>query len=225
MCGIIGFIGKREAAPFILNALKKLEYRGYDSAGLATCDSNGISLRKGVGKLKCVQRDYGLESILGKVGIGHVRWATHGGVTTENAHPHLDCDGRIAIVHNGIIENHQELRTQLVKKGHKFSSDTDSEVISHLIEGYLSNGCSSLEEAVIEASKELTGSWAILAISSREPDKIVALRKDSPLVIGIGKGGQFIASDALCYAQRDTGTTKVATLSPPPGQRRDNASR
>lgn len=199
MCGIVGFIGNREAAPVVLNALKKLEYRGYDSAGLATVGDGGISLRKGIGKLDRVQREFGLDSILGKASIGHVRWATHGGVSKENAHPHLDCGGQIAIVHNGIIENHQELRLSLEEKGHKFSSDTDSEVISHLIEDGLANGASCLQEAVIIAGRKLRGSYAVLAISSAEPGKIVALRKDSPLVIGIGKGGHFVASDALCF--------------------------
>ena len=197
MCGIIGFLGDREAAPVVLSALKKLEYRGYDSAGLATTGNGGISLRKDIGKLDGVQQKHRLDSLPGKTGIGHVRWATHGEVTPANAHPHLDCGGDIAIVHNGIIENHQELRSRLSAR-HKFASETDTEVICHLIEEHHQNGA-SLEEAVLKAVKELKGSYAILTISAREPQKIVAIRKDSPLAVGIGVRGNFVASDALCF--------------------------
>ncbi|MFC2013596.1 glutamine--fructose-6-phosphate transaminase (isomerizing) [Chloroflexota bacterium] len=199
MCGVVGFIGDREAAPILLNALRKLEYRGYDSAGLATVDNSSILLKKDIGKLAEVEQKYHLNELPGKVGIGHVRWATHGNVTPANAHPHLDCKHEIAIVHNGIIENYRELRHCLEPR-HKFISDTDTEVISHLIEEHMKD-CASLEEAVFRMSKELDGSYALIAISAREPQKIVATRKDSPLVIGTGEEGNFIASDTLSFLE------------------------
>ncbi|MFC1938114.1 glutamine--fructose-6-phosphate transaminase (isomerizing) [Chloroflexota bacterium] len=199
MCGVVGFIGDGEVAPIVLSALRKLEYRGYDSAGLATIADSRIWLKKDVGKLSEVERKHYLAKLPGKVGIGHVRWATHGDVTRVNAHPHLDCKQEIAIVHNGIIENHHELRCRL-ESGHKFVSGTDTEVISHLIEEHMKGGV-SLEEAVLCMSKELDGSYALLAISAREPEKIVATRKDSPLVIGVGERGNFIASDTLSFLE------------------------
>ena len=197
MCGIVGFIGDREAAPVLFSALTKLEYRGYDSAGLATINNGSLCLKKDAGKLAEVNEKHQLDKLPGKAGIGHVRWATHGEVTATNAHPHLDCRQEIAVVHNGIIENHQELRSRLSAK-HKLVSDTDTEVIPHLIEDYLESGV-SLEEALLRVTKELRGSYALLAISTKEPDKIVATRKDSPLVVGIGKSGNFIASDTLSF--------------------------
>jgi len=199
MCGVVGFVGDREAAPVVLSALAKLEYRGYDSAGLATTADSKIWLKKDAGKLAEVEQKHRLGKLPGKAGIGHVRWATHGDVTAVNAHPHLDCKQEIAIVHNGIIENYQELRHRLESR-HKFISDTDTEVIPHLIEEHMKDGA-SLEDAVFQMSKELDGSYAILAISTIEPNKIVATRKDSPLVVGIGEGGNFIASDTLSFLE------------------------
>lgn len=199
MCGIVGFTGDREAAPIVLSALGKLEYRGYDSSGLATVTNSRLWLKKDVGKLAEVNEKHHLDKLPGKTGIGHVRWATHGGVTMENAHPHLDCQRQIAVVHNGIIENHQKLRSYLSPR-HKFTSDTDSEVISHLIEEYIEDG-TPLETAMLQVTKKLRGSYAILAVSAKEPQKIVGTRKDSPLVIGIGDGGNFIASDTLPFLE------------------------
>jgi glucosamine--fructose-6-phosphate aminotransferase (isomerizing) len=199
MCGIVGFTGNREAAPILLSALGKLEYRGYDSSGLATVTNSRLWLKKDVGKLAEVNEKHRLDKLPGKTGIGHVRWATHGGVTMENAHPHLDCQRQIAVVHNGIIENHQKLRSYLSPR-HKFTSDTDTEVISHLIEEYIEDG-TPLETAVLQVTKKLRGSYAILAISAKEPQKIVGARKDSPLVIGVGDGGNFIASDTLPFLE------------------------
>lgn len=200
MCGVIGYANGGQAAPAILNALKKLEYRGYDSAGLATISNGHIELEKDIGKLHEVSKNHLLSLIPGQTGIGHVRWATHGGVTKENAHPHLDCTGQIAIAHNGIIENHDKLRSRLSGK-HKFVSETDSEVIAHLIEENLKNG-TPLETAVQLATREIEGSYALLAISTKEPDRIIAARKESPLIIGIGKEGNFLASDALCFLDK-----------------------
>ena len=180
----------------MLNALHKLEYRGYDSAGMATIADGRLSVRKDTGKLSEVSEKHHLLQLPGKVGIGHVRWATHGAVTIANAHPHLDCKHEIAIVHNGIIENTRELAHRL-HSHHKFVSETDTEVVVHLIEDYVANG-SSLQDAVRLAGKELKGSYAIAAISAREPDRIVALRKDSPLVVGLGNEGNFVC---LCRDQ------------------------
>ncbi|MFC1998079.1 glutamine--fructose-6-phosphate transaminase (isomerizing) [Chloroflexota bacterium] len=200
MCGIVGFIGKEQASPVVLRALTKLEYRGYDSAGVASISDSKILMKKDVGKIAEVQGKYALDGLPGNIAIGHVRWATHGKVTVGNAHPHLDCDGEIAVVHNGIIENYQELRRQLEGE-HKFVSDTDTEVISHLIESYMSMG-NTLEKAVTAAAQQLVGSYALAVISVKDPDKIVAVRKSSPLVIGIGDGEYFVASDALSFLEK-----------------------
>ena len=199
MCGIVGYTGAREAAPIVLNALRRLEYRGYDSAGLATVTNSHIELRKDVGLLAEVHEKHQLDSLPGQIGIGHVRWATHGQNNPVNAHPHYDCKQHIAVVHNGIIENHLQLRSRL-ESTHKFISDTDTEVISHLIEEHLQSGC-SLEEAVFQTTKEIEGSYAFLAISIMDPYKIVAACKDNPLVIGLGKDGNFMASDTLCFTE------------------------
>ncbi|MFC1875325.1 glutamine--fructose-6-phosphate transaminase (isomerizing) [Chloroflexota bacterium] len=197
MCGIAGFIGSKEAAPIVVGALTKLEYRGYDSAGLATVSGGRIWAKKDTGKLPEVCDKHQLNKLPGLCGIGHVRWATHGGVTSADAHPHLDCRERIAVVHNGIIENYKELKLRLGLK-HTFTSNTDTEVIAHMIEEYIALGY-SLEDAVLKVTRELKGSYALAVISATEPDKLVATRKDSPLVVGIGKGGNFIASDTLSF--------------------------
>lgn len=192
MCGIVGYIGCSEAAPVLLKGLKNLEYRGYDSVGMATV-SDSLKVFKGVGKIEKATANLDLRALQGRVGIGHTRWATHGNVSEKNAHPHLDCKKRIAIVHNGIIENYKDLRDRLVEKGHAFISDTDSEVIAHLIEDNMAEAV-SFEEACITSFKELEGSYALLAVL-RDDQKIVAARKDSPLVIGLGEGELYFASD------------------------------
>jgi glucosamine--fructose-6-phosphate aminotransferase (isomerizing) len=197
MCGIVGCIGLGAAAPEVLRLLKKLEYRGYDSAGVATIDDNNLFIKKGVGKLDEVQNMYDIDKLPGKVGIGHVRWATHGGVNSENSHPHYDCNHQIAVVHNGIIENYQLLRARLGTK-HTFTSETDTEVVPHLIEEYMERGY-SLEKAVLNTVKQLDGSYAMLIVSAKEPGKIVAVRNNSPLVVGMTENGKFVASDGLCF--------------------------
>ncbi len=197
MCGIIGFVGNGATAPIIVNGLRNLEYRGYDSAGVAIVTNGRLLLRKDVGQLAQVEEKHSLSSLPSGTAIGHVRWATHGGVTQANAHPHLDCRQEIAVVHNGIIENYRKLRRRLEPK-HKFVSQTDTEVIPHLIGEHMKNG-TSLKEAVLETLKELEGSYAFLAVSVREPEKIVAARKDSPLVVGISAKGNFVASDTLAF--------------------------
>ena len=199
MCGIIGYVGDGAAAPFLIKALKNLEYRGYDSAGIATISDGKVCAEKDVGKLEQVCGKHDLNGLPGNIGIGHVRWATHGDVTQANAHPHFDCKREIAVVHNGIVENYQDLRTAL-ESNHRFVSQTDTEVIPHLIEEHMDAGA-SLEEAVLKASKQLKGCYAFAAVSAREPDKIVATRRESPLVVGSNNHKHFIASDALAFLE------------------------
>ena len=196
MCGIVGYIGQREASPILLKGLQSLEYRGYDSSGMALILSKkkSISLRKSPGKISALESILKKKPLSGATGIAHTRWATHGSPNQINAHPHLDCSGEVAVVHNGIIENYRELKEGLLKEGHKFRSQTDTEVIVHLIEKFFKSG--DLEEAVRKAISKLEGSFAIGVISSREPDKLVGARAGSPLIVGVGKGENFLASDA-----------------------------
>ena len=197
MCGIIGYIGSKKASSVLLKGLINLEYRGYDSAGMAVLDSKGIVCKKGVGKIEEINRRLNFLDLNGNIGIAHNRWATHGGVTDFNAHPHFDCTKKIAIVHNGIIENYRELREYL--SNHKFESETDSEIIAHLIEEELKNGL-SFEKAFVNAISKLDGSYAVLAIKADE-DKILAARKGSPLVVGIADHGVFLASDIPSFLE------------------------
>ncbi|MGD0352422.1 MAG: glutamine--fructose-6-phosphate transaminase (isomerizing) [Dehalococcoidia bacterium] len=199
MCGIIGYCGKQSAAPIVFEGLRRVEYRGYDSAGMATLSNGRLLVTKDIGKLEEIEKRHNLSSLPGNTAIGHTRWATHGGVTQVNAHPHCDCAGTIAVVHNGIIENYQELRQHLTSTGHRFTSETDTEVIPHLIEDEMKKGA-SLESAVLAVAPKLEGSYAFLAISSRDSDKVVATRKDCPLALGVGESGYFVASDALAFS-------------------------
>ncbi len=194
MCGIFGIAGNKPAGPALLEGLKKLEYRGYDSCG-ACGVSGGLHVRKGIGKIDAVEKERGLSKIPGTVAISHSRWATHGGVTNENAHPHTGCSGEVAIVHNGIIENYQELKKQLQQDGHEFRSETDTEAIAHLLEEQEG----TLEERLRKTTAMLKGSYAILAVSAAEPDRIVAARNESPLVVGIGNGANYAASDVMPF--------------------------
>lgn len=192
MCGIVGYVGGRQATPILLDSLKRLEYRGYDSAGIAVCHAGAIEVRKTEGRLSKLEAQLNGEGPRGSVGIGHTRWATHGRPSDVNAHPHSDCRGELAVVHNGIIENYLALREWLEPRGHVFSSETDTEVLPHLIEEYYRG---DLVKAVRTALAKARGSFAIAVISRLEPDKIVAARKDSPLIIGLGEGENFLASD------------------------------
>ncbi len=201
MCGIIGFVGNEPAAPIVLRGLYKLEYRGYDSAGMASIKDGKLHLKKDAGKIEEVNQKHKLEQLPGNIAIGHTRWATHGGVNQKNAHPHFDCANQIAVVHNGIIENYKELRQILKDKGHIFTSETDTEVIPHLIEECLKES-NTLEKAVYKAIQRLKGSYAFVVISAQEPEKMVAARKDNSLVIGIGDNGSFATSDILSYSDR-----------------------
>ncbi len=201
MCGIVGYVGKKEVVPVIIEGLRRLEYRGYDSAGIAVGgNGNRLELRRAPGKLKKLEDVLQDRPIQGTYGIGHTRWATHGRPTEENAHPHRDCTGRIVVVHNGIVENYLALKQELIAEGHKFVTETDTEIIAHLIEQELksaekSGKTLSLEESVRRTVKRLTGAFAIVVISSDEPDKIVAARFGPPAVIGVGEGEYFVASD------------------------------
>ena len=199
MCGIFGCISKNlKAAPIIHAALKRLEYRGYDSVGIATVHEGKIYIKKDSGKIDDVHKLLNLDDMPGSLGIGHTRWATHGAPYQVNAHPHTDCKGEIAVVHNGIIENFYELRSELENLGHEFKSKTDTEVIPHLIEENVKKGL-GLVEAVREALKAIRGSYAIAVVSSREPDKIVCARMESPLILGVGEDAVYCASDIPAF--------------------------
>jgi glucosamine--fructose-6-phosphate aminotransferase (isomerizing) len=218
MCGIIGFCGKQAAASLVFEGLRRVEYRGYDSAGMATLSDGQLFVTKDVGKLEEIENLHKLSLLPGNIAIGHTRWATHGGVTQINAHPLCNSDGTIAVVHNGIIENYQELRKELIANGHLFISETDTEIIPHLIEDEMKKGA-SLESAVLAVAPRLEGSYAFLVISSGDSGKIVATRKDNPLAIGVGSDGFFVASDALAFSGLSNqliplANTEVAVLTP-----------
>ena len=200
MCGIVGYVGKKQVVPVILDGLRRLEYRGYDSAGIAVGgNGDGLQVRRAEGKLRNLENVVRLKPMHGTYGIGHTRWATHGCPTEENAHPHRDCTGRVVVVHNGIIENYVALKKKLIVDGHEFVTQTDTEVLAHLIEKYLvhhGNGhVPTLEEAVRKSIKDIRGVFALAAISADEPGKIVAARNGPPAVIGLGDQEYFIASD------------------------------
>ncbi len=193
MCGIVGYVGAQRAVPIIIDGLKRLEYRGYDSAGIAVCGPDDhLGLRRASGKLRNLEDVLRLDPVDGNYGIGHTRWATHGRPTEENAHPHRDCTGDIVVVHNGIVENFLPLKEQLQREGHKFSTETDTEVIAHLVEKCFEG---NLENAVRCAVKQLRGVFALVVLSRRDPRKIVAAREGPPIVVGLGKGEYFVASD------------------------------
>lgn len=205
MCGILGCISDGDVVPILLNGMKRLEYRGYDSWGLAVVQDKIRSI-KNIGKIS--EGEMNLSKLKGSIGIAHTRWATHGGVTRENAHPHTSCRKEIAIVHNGIIENYQEIKRSLLAEGHKFTSQTDSEVIAHLLEKYY-HGFKDIKRALLATVKKIKGNFAFLAIFQEDPNMIVGARKDSPLVIGIGKNSFFLASDVLSFIEH---TDKVIFL-------------
>ncbi|WP_298390747.1 glutamine--fructose-6-phosphate transaminase (isomerizing) [Hydrotalea sp.] len=196
MCGIVGYIGKREAYPVIIKGLKRLEYRGYDSAGIALVDNGQLNVYKKKGRVAELEEEALGKNVHAHIGIGHTRWATHGEPNDRNAHPHVSNNGNLAMIHNGIIENYAAIKNDLLKKGYYFTSDTDTEVLLNFIEDIQKNNCCSLEEAVRIALKRIVGAYCILLVDKNEPDTIIAARKGSPLVIGIGKGEHFLASDA-----------------------------
>jgi len=195
MCGIVGYVGNKQVVPLIVDGLRKLEYRGYDSAGIAVVnEDHQLEIRRAEGKLRNLEEAIRLNPLDGTYGIGHTRWATHGRPTEENAHPHRDCTGRVVVVHNGIIENYLQLKQQLSKTDHRFVTETDTEIIAHLIEEHLKNG-SDFERSVRAASKELQGIFALSIINADEPDTVIAVRQGPPVVIGLGDGEFFVASD------------------------------
>jgi glutamine---fructose-6-phosphate transaminase (isomerizing) len=193
MCGIIGYIGSRQVLPILIDGLRRLEYRGYDSAGVALVRDGAIDVRRSPGKLSRLEEAIAIQPIDGLYGIGHTRWATHGRPTEENAHPHRDCSGRIVVVHNGIIENYLELKQQLQEEGHHFETETDTEIVAHLVEREMQED--GLENAVRRALLSLKGLFALVLISAEDPQKIVAVRNGPPIVVGLGEGEFFVASD------------------------------
>lgn len=193
MCGIVGYIGNKKAAPILLEGLKRLEYRGYDSAGMSVVNGKGIITLKSVGKVHELESKIGERDIIGEIGIAHTRWATHGKPCDKNSHPHTDCTGNICVVHNGIIENYRELKEFLIKKKHKFSSETDTEVIAHLIEEFGKK--MDFKSSVFETLKIIKGTYGLAIVNNKEPDKIIVARNGSPLVLGVGEGEFIVASD------------------------------
>ncbi len=201
MCGIVGYIGPREAYPIVIKGLKRLEYRGYDSAGISLINNSGMNLYKKKGKVTDLEDETLGKDVSGHIGIGHTRWATHGEPSDRNAHPHLSNDGSLSMIHNGIIENYTSIKKELLNKGYTFSSDTDTEVLLNFIQDIKQNNNCGLEEALRIALKRIVGAYCILLIDKNDPSTIIAARKGSPLVIGIGKGEHFLGSDATPFLE------------------------
>jgi len=199
MCGIVGYVGKAEAAPILLDGLRRLEYRGYDSAGVAVLGPDGLSIERRAGKLANLDAALTDRELPGSLGIGHTRWATHGAPTDRNAHPHTDCTGSIAIVHNGTIENFAELREGLEARGHELSSDTDTEAVAHLLEERFADNGGDLPAAVRDVCRDLEGSFVLVVSHRDEPDLVIGARRNLPLVVGIGDGENFLASDVTAF--------------------------
>src|SRR6187431_929197 len=194
MCGIVGYVGNKQVVPLIIDGLRKLEYRGYDSAGIAVVnEDHDLEIRRAEGKLRNLEETIRLSPLDGTYGIGHTRWATHGRPTEENAHPHRDCTGKIVVVHNGIIENYLDLKQELQRQGHKFTTETDTEIVAHLVERETKDD--GLENAVRRALMFTRGLFALVLISADDPEKIVAVRNGPPIVVGLGDGEFFVASD------------------------------
>src|SRR5437660_1461717 len=218
MCGIIGYIGPKEVVPVLIDGLRKLEYRGYDSAGVAVVHDGSVELRRSAGKLSRLEDVITLHPLAGEYGVGHTRWATHGRPTEENAHPHRDCTGKIVVVHNGIIENYLDLKHELQQQGHRFVTETDTEIVAHLVEREMKND--GLENAVRRALMLMRGLFALVLISADDPEKIVAVRNGPPIVVGLGDGEFFVASDipAILAHTRDVvflGDEEMAVITRP----------
>ena len=193
MCGIVGYIGERQAAPILLDGLEKLEYRGYDSSGIAVCNDGKINMVKAKGRLKVVsEMTHDGATLPGTLGIGHTRWATHGEPSDVNAHPHMNKDGSIVVVHNGIIENYLKLKNRLIEKGYEFISDTDTEVVAHMLDNYYDG---NPLRTIAKVMHRMEGSYALGIIFNDHPDELYAVRKDSPLIVGKAEDGNLIASD------------------------------
>lgn len=212
MCGIVGYLGKNQALPILIDGLKRLEYRGYDSSGIAIFNDGKIICAKAVGKIKELENKLVNSSFNGTLGIAHTRWATHGEPNEVNAHPHVDCSGKIFVVHNGIIENYRELKKQLENKGHHFESETDTEVIAHLVEDLYKG---NLTETVQKALRLIKGAYGIAIIHADEPDKLVAARHGSPLLIGLGSEETIVASDVSAIIRYTKQVTKRMPIAQP----------
>jgi glucosamine--fructose-6-phosphate aminotransferase (isomerizing) len=200
VCGIIGCVSEEPVASLLVKGLRRVEYRGYDSAGIATINSGKLQVRKGAGRIQDIESKRKLTGLKGDIGMAHTRWATHGGVTDENAHPHTSCEEKVAVVHNGIIENYLPLKKRLIEQGHRFKSETDTEVIAHIIESEYEKFGDPVK-ATSSATRRLKGQYAIAVMFQDRPDTIVGARKDAPLIIGVGKGKMFIASDVLAFIE------------------------
>jgi len=198
MCGIVGCVAEEPVADILLEGLKRVEYRGYDSAGMATISEGSLSVRKGVGRVKEIEQRMNLSGLKGSIGMAHTRWATHGGVTDQNAHPHTSCKELVAVIHNGIIENYLPLKKALAAKGHRFRSETDTEIIAHMIEDEYGRVRDPMK-ATMAATKKLKGQYAIAVMFQDRPDVMVGARKDAPLIVGVGEGKMFLASDVLAF--------------------------
>src|SRR5213595_1453139 len=218
MCGILGYIGPKKVVPVVIEGLRKLEYRGYDSAGIAVVNGTGkLEIRRAPGKLRNLEEAIAKSPLEGTYGIGHTRWATHGRPTEENAHPHRDCTGKIVVVHNGIIENYLDLKQELQHQGHKFVTETDTEIVAHLVEREMKDD--GLENAVRRSLMLMRGLFALVLISADDPGKIVAVRNGPPIVVGLGDGEFFVASDipAILSHTRDVvflGDEEMAVITP-----------
>lgn len=199
MCGIVGYVGAQSALDVVIAGLKRLEYRGYDSAGVAVLADGSLAAAKKAGKLVNLEKELvGHPLPAGSTGLGHTRWATHGGPTDVNAHPHLDNSGRVAVVHNGIIENFAELRAELAERGHRLDSETDTEVVAHLLAEHFS-ATGDLAEAMRQVCRRLQGAFTLVAVHADDPDVVVGARRNSPLVVGVGEGENFLASDVAAF--------------------------
>ncbi|MGY0234738.1 glutamine--fructose-6-phosphate transaminase (isomerizing) [Longispora urticae] len=219
MCGIVGYVGGRSALGIVVDGLRRLEYRGYDSAGVAIVEGDALRSVKKAGKLANLEKELGEVELTGSTGIGHTRWATHGGPTDRNAHPHLSADERVAVIHNGIIENFAHLRAELTAAGIEFASDTDSEVVAHLIQAALANGSKDLTHAMRAVVARLEGAFTLLAVRAEEPGVVVGARRNSPLVVGRGVGENFLASDVSAFIEHtrdavELGQDQVVTITP-----------
>src|ERR671936_1116382 len=217
MCGIIGYIGPKEVVPVLIDGLRRLEYRGYDSAGVAVVHDGSVELRRSAGKLSRLEDVITLHPLAGEYGVGHTRWATHGRPTEENAHPHRDCTGKIVVVHNGIIENYLDLKQELQRQGHTFVTETDTEIVAHLVEREMRGD--GLENAVRRALMLMRGLFALVLISADDPEKIVTVRNGPPIVVGLGDGEFFVASGipAILSHTRDVvflGDEEMAVITP-----------
>src|ERR671934_2251160 len=217
MCGIIGYIGPKDVVPVLIDGLRRLEYRGYDSAGVAVVRDGCVDLRRSAGKLSNLEQVIGSAPLSGDYGVGHTRWATHGRPTEENAHPHRDCTGKIVVVHNGIIENYLDLKHELQAQGHRFVTETDTEIVAHMIEREMKDD--GLENAVRRALLLMRGLFALVLISADDPEKIVTVRNGPPIVVGLGDGEFFVASDipAILSHTRDVvflGDEEMAVITP-----------